>query len=368
MRIITVILFLSFFQANAQLEGKVTDAKTGESLPGVNLRVLDSKSGTFTNENGEFSLFVHPKQKIVLSYIGYKTDTLEVTKKYQNLFLHPISFALNEVSVNNSGLAYLIRAQEKGVKNKSNFFEGYLKYTGYEGKELTCINEVLFKAKHIPSGIEFWLPTNSRYAVTNDQNFINYFSNAAAFYRTAIVFRGNSSPTSYESDKSSFSFKILKWYKNHLNQNLVEIAYISKTAKAPYYKGTVTINTDTDNILAINETFYQKKEGNNIAKNQSYNHVVTFNEDKNGMLHFNSLVYTELSTVKGKKLKKTNSIHALNTLPEIDQKILRSVQSTHSRVVETNYEPTTWQLVKYTTSEDLFLQEATKMKNFKTNF
>ncbi|HBB48164.1 MAG TPA: TonB-dependent receptor, partial [Flavobacteriaceae bacterium] len=64
-----------------QLTGKIYDGAAGQNQPlfGANIYHLKSKTGTITDENGNFTLDVSilPTQ-LVLSYVGFKTDTLEV--------------------------------------------------------------------------------------------------------------------------------------------------------------------------------------------------------------------------------------------------------------------------------------------------
>ncbi len=64
-----------------QLTGKIYDGAAGQNQPlfGANIYHLKSKTGTITDENGNFTLDVSilPTQ-LVLSYVGFKTDTIEV--------------------------------------------------------------------------------------------------------------------------------------------------------------------------------------------------------------------------------------------------------------------------------------------------
>ncbi|QEH43916.1 TonB-dependent receptor [Chitinophaga sp. XS-30] len=60
------------------ITGKVTD-DAGEPLPGVTVMVKGTRTGTTTDENGEFKLSgVDDKAVLVLSYIGFATTELEL--------------------------------------------------------------------------------------------------------------------------------------------------------------------------------------------------------------------------------------------------------------------------------------------------
>lgn len=61
--------------------GRVTDAETHESLPGVNVLVKGTSIGTNTNSDGNFSLNVPENAMLEFSYIGYKTLQLPVGER-----------------------------------------------------------------------------------------------------------------------------------------------------------------------------------------------------------------------------------------------------------------------------------------------
>src|SRR5699024_9911474 len=56
------------------ITGTVTDAQSGETLPGVNILVKGTSTGASTDEDGNFELTVESLQDtLVVSYIGYQT-------------------------------------------------------------------------------------------------------------------------------------------------------------------------------------------------------------------------------------------------------------------------------------------------------
>lgn len=61
-----------------QVTGQVIDSQTGEALPGVNILVKGTETGTSTDVNGEYEVTVSSLNGIlVFSYVGYQT--LEIT-------------------------------------------------------------------------------------------------------------------------------------------------------------------------------------------------------------------------------------------------------------------------------------------------
>src|SRR5699024_2638236 len=61
------------------IKGQVTDAETGETLPGVNVLVKGTTTGTSTDAEGNFELMVPSlKDTLVFSYIGYQTKEVSI--------------------------------------------------------------------------------------------------------------------------------------------------------------------------------------------------------------------------------------------------------------------------------------------------
>ncbi|OHX66198.1 SusC/RagA family TonB-linked outer membrane protein [Flammeovirga pacifica] len=79
--IVGMITLLSF-SVSAQervITGKVTDAADGSSLPGVNVKLVDTSVGTITDLDGNFKLSINDSHKeILFSYIGYLPETVEI--------------------------------------------------------------------------------------------------------------------------------------------------------------------------------------------------------------------------------------------------------------------------------------------------
>ena len=58
----------------ATLSGKITDKKTGESIPGVNIYFPDLKTGAISNSDGTYKIENLPSSKVLIqiAFIGYK--------------------------------------------------------------------------------------------------------------------------------------------------------------------------------------------------------------------------------------------------------------------------------------------------------
>lgn len=88
-----------------QVSGTVTDATTGESLPGVNILLKGTNTGTSTNGEGDFELTVESLQDtLVFSYIGYERLEVPINGRTNiDVALNAATSALDEVVVSALG-------------------------------------------------------------------------------------------------------------------------------------------------------------------------------------------------------------------------------------------------------------------------
>ncbi|WP_224997903.1 TonB-dependent receptor [Cesiribacter sp. SM1] len=87
--------------AQQQISGRVTDALTGESLPGAAIIVKGTSIGTVTDVNGNYRLEVSGTDAVlVFSFIGYLQEELQVGSRASiNIALSPDLEQLDEVVV-----------------------------------------------------------------------------------------------------------------------------------------------------------------------------------------------------------------------------------------------------------------------------
>ena len=73
-----------FKQQMQTVSGTVTDAETGETLPGVNVVLKGTSTGTATNSEGQYKLDVPSLQEtLVVSFIGYQTLEVPINGRSQ---------------------------------------------------------------------------------------------------------------------------------------------------------------------------------------------------------------------------------------------------------------------------------------------
>ncbi|MDJ0366231.1 carboxypeptidase-like regulatory domain-containing protein [Hymenobacter sp. H14-R3] len=100
-----VLFWLLAVVAGAQpITGRVTDAKTGQPLPFVNIGVVGKALGTVSNEQGQYGLAFQEQlaaDTVRVSYLGYQPRllTLRQLQSAPNLALTAAAVALAEVRV-----------------------------------------------------------------------------------------------------------------------------------------------------------------------------------------------------------------------------------------------------------------------------
>lgn len=85
----------------AQQVGHLIDFKTEKPIPYVNMQILGSRTGFTSDENGKYKVSVKSTDSIVLSAIGYKTKILGASQIKGDLFLHPTSYDIPQVNIEN---------------------------------------------------------------------------------------------------------------------------------------------------------------------------------------------------------------------------------------------------------------------------
>ncbi|MDC0004834.1 TonB-dependent receptor, partial [bacterium] len=127
MKKLFTILFLTipfFVQAQSELNGKVVDKITNNVLIGANIYIEGGFDATFTNKDGEFSLrrLRDKKVSLIVSYIGYKKDTIAVdisNKESFTFYLEPFSYQSDEVLVSSTRVAGNAPATKTNVSKEA---------------------------------------------------------------------------------------------------------------------------------------------------------------------------------------------------------------------------------------------------------
>ncbi|KOY51596.1 TonB-dependent receptor [Polaribacter dokdonensis] len=97
-----LLVFIAFASlsmgAQTTITGVVKDAKTGETLPGANIKISRKAVGTNTDFDGKFVLTTTdvPPFTLEISMLGFKTEKVEITKNNQEV---AVSLTENETSL-----------------------------------------------------------------------------------------------------------------------------------------------------------------------------------------------------------------------------------------------------------------------------
>ena len=85
-------------QQPIEVSGTVTDAQSGEPLPGVNIVVQGTTTGTTTNMDGEYSIEAPADATLVFSFVGYQEQTIEINSRQEiNVAMQQAVTELEEV-------------------------------------------------------------------------------------------------------------------------------------------------------------------------------------------------------------------------------------------------------------------------------
>jgi len=88
----------SFALAQSAVRGTVKDAVTGEPLPFINVFIKGTTTGTYTLENGTYTINVAPNATLVFSSIGYTSVEQPVSNRSViDVSLQPDSFTMDEI-------------------------------------------------------------------------------------------------------------------------------------------------------------------------------------------------------------------------------------------------------------------------------
>ena len=118
-------------QTSKKIKGKVTD-ESGEPLIGVNISVGGSASGTITDLDGNFAINAHSDASLQVSYIGYTTQVVPVSKQESYLIvLKQDAKVLDEVVVTALGIKRAEKALSYNVQQ-------------IKGDELTTVKDANF--------------------------------------------------------------------------------------------------------------------------------------------------------------------------------------------------------------------------------
>ncbi|NQU66355.1 MAG: TonB-dependent receptor [Candidatus Marinimicrobia bacterium] len=117
LKIFITVVFGSFLcaQTTGKISGKISDAKTGESIIGANVMIKDTDIGTATDENGRYFIInIQPgKYNVLVMVIGYGHVTVEDVSVSVNRTT-PLDVQLNQTFL--EGEMVVVKANRVSIK------------------------------------------------------------------------------------------------------------------------------------------------------------------------------------------------------------------------------------------------------------
>ncbi len=314
--VFTIVVILLFAQVSiAQktiVSGKVTDAKTGETLPFVNIVFQDSKVGTSTDIDGNYKIETYyATDSLIASFIGFKPSVKKVKEDEDqtiNFALESGDVQIQEVVVKYEGNPahdILKRVKRNKAANNREKYDSY-NYEVYNKVEFDINNLTEeFKNKKVFKNFQFIFDYTD---TSGGKEYLPMFMTESLsdfYYRrepksekeyikaSQISGTSNESITQFMGDMyqkvniyenyidvfgKSFVSPIadfgLIYYRYYLMDSVVidgnycyEIKFVPKLAQEPVFNGTMWIN-DT--------TYAVKKIEGGIAKEANINFVNGF--------------------------------------------------------------------------------------------
>ncbi len=365
----------SILFAQIKISGIVID-NLGNTLSNCTISSVDGRFNTISNEEGEFEISIGDTDKhIIVTHIGFLKEIVIIGNLVElKIILNPQTYNLEELTVGNPALNYLNLAIKKALSDtiQKKYFSGYLRSSSKEDGKIKSFNEIFFDAQWDSRGVQYWRPTENRFAVKEEvlYKIESVFSFFGAFVRTGTIINSTIMPNSFQSDKSIYDFKIVKSYKLDSSGDIVEIACNPKSKKEPYFQGIIVINISTDNILKISGTYFQEKSKGNIAKNQTYKFEANFKEKEGDKLMLNNFILTTKASVKSAKIVEEIILYNI-----LDQKApisnLVNVRKRQEVLKNSTYNDSFWsnkQIIKYTSNQKEIIDDFNKKKKFISNF
>ena len=96
-----LLMAFSLYAETLKVSGSVLDAKTQETLIGVSVLEIGTTNGIITDLDGNFTITVQDSAKIQLSYVGYITQEIRVTRRGDLgiIRMEPEAVALEDVTI-----------------------------------------------------------------------------------------------------------------------------------------------------------------------------------------------------------------------------------------------------------------------------
>lgn len=252
------------------ISGRITDSKTGESLPSANVRVSGSGMGTITNLNGSYLLSLPAgNYNLVYSYVGYQTDSaiIRLTRDTnEDIKLEPSDILLPEIVTIAEDPAYAIIRKAIARKHEwakllwSYDFKAFTRLTIYRETSLAGITESYTDG--------YWQKGDSLHEVVTQKRetknlpeagFIPSVGEIINFTDDMIEFSGYKFVGPIADDAFDYyKYKLLRTFSKN-SVAVYEIEVIPQSRLVPLFAGKISIADSSFAVMGVdfhpNEAF-----------------------------------------------------------------------------------------------------------------
>jgi len=135
---------------NIKIQGVVKDSETFQPIPYVNIyseiELKNNSTGSISNENGEFTITINSKSKIVFSHINYELFSIESDGNLKEIILRPKNYVLDKIVISSEKpkdyLKKIIRLSKNKI-NKNTLLRGYCREIVKVNNEYTKYSDAL---------------------------------------------------------------------------------------------------------------------------------------------------------------------------------------------------------------------------------
>ncbi|KAA5532615.1 carboxypeptidase-like regulatory domain-containing protein [Taibaiella lutea] len=282
--IFTLPLFLLCVNTNAQLKGTVTDKGTHQAIAGASVYINNTTYGCKANQNGHFEMvnFPVPPYQIIISSIGYKTATYNVTAQQSDeikIALEPKIQNLNEVVI-------LSPEKDGWARYGEEFTKDFIGYSAF-AKECEILNKEVIEFRDDKANHTLLVTARKPLMIKNKATgyLITYWLEdyEKDYLKHKLFFKGYSQFEALESRKKkanerwesnresayrgSIQHFMRSVYHNSVYEDSFEIRLL-KRVTAQEYGRYVPIKTDTFNAITDSLILRMVKLYLNYGKNE----------------------------------------------------------------------------------------------------
>ncbi|MCB0746323.1 MAG: carboxypeptidase-like regulatory domain-containing protein, partial [Ignavibacteriae bacterium] len=269
------------FAQNFNITGSVYDSQSNKGLGYANIRVDNSGRGTSANALGEFKLSIpEGNYKLITSYIGYKSDTINVQLNKNvtaDFNLIPVELELKEVTVKpgrNPAYDIIEATIENKQKIKSRikdyqysaYTKGLIKTTrDFQSGGLSLSTQDTAKLK-ITGIIEnesrgfFKAPDYNKHFIVarkqtaNTPPFVNVLTGGNVmqnFYEDKLLFLGKMVPSPVSKQALTYYYFYIEKEIAIDNKKVYQIYFATDNTADPGFYGNLFIEDSTFNLLKV---------------------------------------------------------------------------------------------------------------------